>query len=342
VHVKEGRSRVMGCICRRNRGIITHVQLIRFMAAPVCLAVLGVSATAWAQARDATKPAPSAAQPAPVLPCKPGQVCWRSEWTTFQPWEYGFTAASVGAIALLTTSKEYPSDGKYGGILFDDAVRDALLLESREAKDAAMVVGDVGFRGMALYPIVIDTVAVTWIGHGSSRVAWQMFWIDLQSLSLSGALALTAEKFVGRGRPSNRPCDADPNYEEYCGGGDRFASFFSGHTAIAATSAGLVCAHHQHLPLYGGGAGDTAACVAAVTIAATTGIARIANDRHWATDVLTGGIIGTISGYFLPVWLHYRNRSEGVLGTGWKPERHGMVLPWTSQGALGLSWTAVM
>lgn len=325
-----------------NRGIITAVRLIRFLAAPICLGVLSSSGASWAQAPDSAKAGPPAANPAPPQPCKPGAVCWRPEWTTFQPWEYGFTAASVGAIALLSTTKAYPSSGRYGGILFDDAVRDAVLLESREARDVAMVVGDAGFRGMALYPIAIDTVAVTWIGHGSPKVAWQMFWIDLQALSLSGALALTAEKFVGRARPSNRPCDADSGYEEYCGGGDRFASFFSGHTAVAATSAGLVCAHHQHLPLYGGGAGDTAACIAAVTIAATTGMARIANDRHWATDVLTGGIVGTLSGYFLPVWLHYQNSPGGLLGTGWKPERHGMILPWTSQGALGLSWTAVM
>lgn len=263
-------------------------------------------------------------------------------WSTFRPWQYGFTGASVAAIALLSTAKDYRSDGKYGGVLFDEPIRDALLLESREAKDAARVVGDVGFRGLALYPIVIDTIAVTWIGHGSSQVAWQMFWIDLQALSLSGALALTAEKFIGRARPSTGPCERDPQYEEYCGGGDRFASFFSGHTAIAATSAGLICAHHQNLPLYGGGAGDSAACIAAVTIAATTGVARVANDRHWATDVLTGGLVGAFSGYLLPVWLHYHKRSNGVAGTGWNPERHGMVLPWTSQGAIGLSWTAVM
>jgi hypothetical protein len=33
----------------------------------------------------------------------------------------------------------------------------------------------------------------------------------------------------------------------------KFQSFISGHTLMAFTGAGLICAHHSHLPLYGGG-----------------------------------------------------------------------------------------
>src|SRR5690606_36190453 len=73
-----------------------------------------------------------------------------------------------------------------------------------------------------------------------------------------------------------------------------------------ATGAGLACAHHTHLPLYGGGIADLRACLGAVTLTLTTGALRIASDKHWATDVLTGHLIGFSVGYVLPSLLYYR------------------------------------
>ena len=73
-----------------------------------------------------------------------------------------------------------------------------------------------------------------------------------------------------------------------CGTGNDFRSFFSGHAAATSTSAALVCIHHQHLPLFGGGAADLAPCVAMVTISFVVGMLRLAYDEHWASDVMIG------------------------------------------------------
>jgi membrane-associated phospholipid phosphatase len=69
-----------------------------------------------------------------------------------------------------------------------------------------------------------------------------------------------------------------------------------------AISAGTV-AHmrgyrHANL-LYGGG----------VALSLATGYLRIAADKHWSTDVLTGWIVGAAVGYAVPRYLH-RNGTE--------------------------------
>ncbi len=109
-----------------------------------------------------------------------------------------------------------------------------------------------------------------------------------------------------------RECDRDASYDRRCDETARLnTSNVSGHTTIAFTGAGLVCAHHLHLPLYGGGAPDTVACVAAMSVATAQGVLRISSDNHYATDVILGAALGIGSGYFLPRLLHYRSRGGG-------------------------------
>jgi membrane-associated phospholipid phosphatase len=65
---------------------------------------------------------------------------------------------------------------------------------------------------------------------------------------------------VGRARPSYADCKANPSFSPDC---DVPAadSFPSGHTNDAFTAAGLSCAHHSHLPIYGSRLADTLTCI---------------------------------------------------------------------------------
>lgn len=71
-------------------------------------------------------------------------------------------------------------------------------------------------------------------------------------------------------------------------------SFPSGHTATAFMTATMLTKEYGHLSPWVG--------IGAYTVAAGTGVMRVANNRHWVSDVLTGagiGIIATEVGYYL-------------------------------------------
>jgi membrane-associated phospholipid phosphatase len=253
-----------------------------------------------------------AAQPPTAFAQEPdaheNRVVWQPHWRKVHPIEYGATLAfGLGAIGI-SFFVDPRASGGHGGVLFDNAFRDLLRADSRSGRDAARVVGDWGYRTMALFPFV--DVAITWAVHGNSEVALQMVSMDAEALAVAGFIGIATDHFIGRARPSVEPCSHNDNYEQFCGNKDQFSSFLSGHSVIAAAGAGVTCAHHLSLPLYGGGAGDIAACAASTAFAVTTGIARMVNDRHWATDVTTAWIAGAAVGYVWPRLFHYRSKSD--------------------------------
>jgi membrane-associated phospholipid phosphatase len=247
-------------------------------------------------------------------------VEWNPEWPRFRASEA--LVSSVLGTQALTALLLYPAPELTwrGANLFDDAVRGAWRLRDRDARESARAVSDPLYYALAVYPFMVDTALVTWGMHGSGDVALEMLAMNAESYALTGALALTAQK-LGRLRPAGLDCRADPDYSPKCGDARALSeSFFSGHTAVAFTSAGLTCAHHQHLPLYGGGAADVAACLVGLTAASAEGALRIATDDHYASDVLLGAFVGLVSGYVLPSWLHYGFRNGDTKETTtWLP-----------------------
>jgi membrane-associated phospholipid phosphatase len=117
--------------------------------------------------------------------------------------------------------------------------------------------------------------------------------------TLVGAAVLTqiTKYAVARERPYLRT--QRENGETVTHGPDDNLSFFSGHTSITfalAVGAGSIASFrdYEHAPwIWGIG----------VPLAALTGYLRIAADRHYFTDVLTGALIGSAVGVLIP-WLH--------------------------------------
>jgi membrane-associated phospholipid phosphatase len=68
----------------------------------------------------------------------------------------------------------------------------------------------------------------------------------------------------------------------------------SGHASLAFMAASALCVQHSRLSLYG--SADAAVCPSALAIAATTSVLRIVADRHWATDVIAGALVGSAVG----------------------------------------------
>jgi membrane-associated phospholipid phosphatase len=121
----------------------------------------------------------------------------------------------------------------------------------------------------------------------------------LEAAALSGAVTFLVKGIVGRARPYVDSTRAD---DFGLGRGflssDAYRSFPSGHTTAAFAFATAITAR-----LSARGAPQ-----AAVTgpllygLATFTGIARLYNHNHWASDCLMGAAIGTISGLAATRW----------------------------------------
>lgn len=144
--------------------------------------------------------------------------------------------------------------------------------------------------------------------RNSPDVALQMALINAEVMAVTLGLQGLSLLISNRERPYGRDCGGVlPAESRDCNSSRRYHSFFSGHTSQAFASAGLICSHHLHLKLYGGGWPDVVPCVAGFAMATSTGLLRMMGDQHYLSDVLTGAAVGTLVGLGLPWLLHYRH-----------------------------------
>lgn len=238
-------------------------------------------------------------------PTKAGsKVEWNETWPRFAPAEAAFTGGMALNVAMALFLYPDPKNNWDGPILLDKPIQNVITLKDRDARNTAASVSDGIYYALAAYPL-LDTLITAGAVHGKSDLTVQMLAIDLESYALGGAFALGAEK-LGRRRPMGRACESDPSYDKKCGNEANLnSSFLSGHTTIGFVGAGLLCAHHLNVPLYGGGAPDTATCIAGMSAAIAGGVLRVMSDNHYASDVVLGAGAGVAAGYLLPVLLHY-------------------------------------
>lgn len=288
-----------------------------------------------APTKSPPKNEPTASGDLACSPCAPAgrppsRIRWKDEWPRVTLWEHAATAAfGVGALAALKL--ETRSSGRWQNG-FDDGIRSALRVESADARAALTTSSDLIFYGLMVYPIMVDTLLVA--GSRDADTAWQMTVMNLQSLAIAGATSVALVRLTGRERPFVRECAADPEYDPDCDDpAQHNVSFTSGHTLMAFAGAGLVCAHHLHLPLYGGGWPDTLACAAAVGLAHAEGFLRVSIDVHNATDAIAGGAIGFGIGYLLPRLLHYRSSGSAPASVSFAPYANGRQAGITAIGA---------
>lgn len=284
-----------------------------------------------------TEPAPAASAPLPVLPVlraepvllpknpAPPQVAqsqdnwrlqWNPAWPVFRTWEYVATAvagtASASAFLLLSAPNE--ADWQ-GGILFDDAARRALRIKSASGADQIRKASDYTALSAALMAVVVDSVAIP-IVRKNGRVALQLLLMDAEAFAYSTLVTTVTFREAGRARPSYEDCQRDPHFDRLCNSGP-FSSFPSGHANTSATAAGLSCAHHLHLNLYGNKVADALACGVTSALAVSTSLFRVMGDRHYVTDVIAGQAIGFGFGYGVPSFLHYAGGGHEAASAAW-------------------------
>jgi len=287
------------------------------------------------------------AQAAPAradAPVEPSPIEWR--WRRSQAWEYGATAVALGTGVYLRFVVS-PRDANWtGGILFDDGLREEVAVQGPSNRRLVTRFTDLMFFGAMTYRFV-DSLVVPGLGWGNWDTALQMTMVDLESfgfvaLTLWGTQALLARQrpYVSRCGESGiaaaedcRPDQAETN-----------RSFYAGHPAVGMTAAGLTCVHHAHLPLYGGGAGDTLACGVMVGAALMNGFGRVVTEKHYPSDLVVGFGVGAFAGWALPELLHYAHTrapsgvTSAPASTSAAPARaRAILLPSWSEGQPGVS-----
>src|SRR4029077_11922606 len=129
-------------------------------------------------------------------------------------------------------------------------------------------------------------------------VAWKLAALDAETLLTVTFVSLSLQKLTARERPFLEQCKTQPGLSE-CSIGGKFASFPSAHTSVVFAAVALECFHHGFLDTSHSGWGG-AVCPVTIVVATGTAVLRIAADRHWATDVITGALLGGTLGYAIP------------------------------------------
>lgn len=261
------------------------------------------------------------------------EAYWREEWTRFQWWQYAMTLTLFAATMVIETDtvvRLRDDDDWSGGILWDEAVQDAIAAPTQTTRKLAARISDVFFHFNMSVPAIIDPVVGGLLIHGDPDLAWQIFWIGAQARVITGFLTRMAQVIVGRDRPYVRHCESGAYLDDAC---ERkplgyYQSFFSGHTSLVFASAGATCSIHENIPLYGGGTIDDLACGVTIGSGILTGLFRLISDRHWSTDVLIGAGVGFTVGYFLPEWLQFTEGEAGatVIPTAMGEDGAGLVI----------------
>jgi len=283
---------------------VACVPLARAAALAACASVLALSAPARAE------PIPQRGGFAPEAP----------------PRDPPYLAAPVvgdyvivgagGAIALGNAIASPQPKHWRGGVLFDESVRDALRIGSIDGRYKVRDASDVGLSLEVTWPFLVDGLITAWYADKDPELARRMVLVDAEALAIVAAVQETATTVASRERPYGRDCGTDiPDKSVDCDSNARYRSFFSGHSGLSFTSASLVCVHHLKADLLGG-PWDALSCVGGYAVAATTATFRIMGDMHYATDVITGALVGTAVGLGIPLLHSKPSDRETVSGAG--------------------------
>ena len=297
---------------------------MRFAHVHSCVLVLALALPALGKTEPLAGGSPAAAE-VTVLPPAPGEtpreaedprtertsatarLTWAPRWRRASWHDAWFMApaAAVAGVSLFTQKQPpFPS----GPVLFDEPLRAAVRPSALEDRLRLRALSDVTLGATMAWPVLVDAVLLAGFVHASPDVALQLALSDVEAVAFAVSVQFATAAWVGRERPYGALC-TDGTFaadsEQCTSQFSRYRSFFSGHATAAFASAGLVCVHNAHLPLYGSRGGGAAACGGALVLALATATLRVSGDQHWPTDVAAGAAWGLGVGVALPLLTRY-------------------------------------
>ena len=187
---------------------------------------------------------------------------------------------------------------------FDTAIRSVFnpsLLPSAEGKVPAHVASNVvGFAAVPLAMLGLDAL-LSW-REGVFAEAYLVDVLVILEATLSAQGLNQVVKFaVGRGRPYTVGATPEMLAEGH-DIADNNLSFFSGHATLTfalVSSAATVATLRGYRSAW-------LLWLVGLPMATATSLLRLAADKHWASDVLVGSVIGCATGLLMPTLLHWR------------------------------------
>lgn len=192
-------------------------------------------------------------------------------------WDAGDFKA-LGAVLLITT----------GALLLDDEVRDMFLRNDVSGFGETLI--DAGYQYGK--PDVTSMGALGIYGAGAvlgSNWARDTGMMIFENVIVAGLTQQTLRVVAGRARPKE---NLGNHYFEPFNTDDGFASFISGHAALAVGTS-TVIARQIDNPL---------ASIGLYAFAALTPISRMYTDRHWFSDAFIGSAFGYFTANTLVNW----------------------------------------
>ena len=196
--------------------------------------------------------------------------------------DYFITAAEISAFlytqyGMHTNEPDNISTEKPNN--FDNSIRDILRWKNN---------GEIAknFSDLFLYGFFVGGIPLSPLLSKNNYT--KILLTNLEVLSLNGLVTNIVKHNVKRQRPYS-------NYNTLPDNNDSFRSFFSGHTSTAfaiGTSTALTLSKNTNL-------NDKFIWGSILSIATATGYLRIAADKHYATDVIAGAIVGSTIGNFV-------------------------------------------
>jgi membrane-associated phospholipid phosphatase len=184
----------------------------------------------------------------------------------------------------------------------DDSVRDALVWDDPHAAGSAS-----NWTAFVGVPLVTLGAMAFERRSGETRALVIDALVVFEAVTIATDLNQVVKLTVGRERPfvHQLPDDEKGGTENPP---DNNLSFYSGHTGWSfafATAAGTIASRrgYKSAPIV---------WAAGLTLAATSGYLRIAADKHYLTDVLTGAATGAAIGWAVPALLHPARRRASV------------------------------
>lgn len=245
--------------------------------------------------------------PAPGLPDRGGGAprTWDPRWRKFGTADYVLTGVAFSANAASALIAPVPNRWTSTNSL-DEWGRRTLSSDNYDSGRWAQDASDVLLSLNLAFPLIVDSLIVSYWYRNSPQVAEQIALIAVESLAVTSMLQGTTAGLASRERPYGRDCGTSiPAELNHCESARRYRSFFSGHASLSFTTAMATCSNHLRHDLFGSPFADGLTCGVAVASATSVALFRVVGRQHYLTDVMTGAVVGSLSGLAVPWLLHY-------------------------------------